>query len=417
MGPEISGKGEWAAGWPLPFVAMLGILGCTIFAYSSGVFMEPVTRELGWTRTQYSFSFVLQMMMGLIIGPIGGKLVDRFGPRPVALIGIPIAAFGISAFALASGPIWQWYLLCVLHSICAGMILPAVWVSAVVGRFHASRGLALSIALSGMGLGVSVWPLMAALFIRVLDWRLAFPALGLTWAVLIFPLAYFLFFGAPAPAKSDVPKAADKPPGYLQLLRSRTFLCLVAAGGLFSSVILALTLHLVPMLHQDGIDLTAAAGLAGLIGVFTIIGRLGTGYLLDRLPTRPLGIFVFSAPILVAALLWYSNGSLAFAIVAVALLGLLSGAETDIIVYIAAREFGAGVFASVYASASALFSICASLGPLIAAFVYDSSGSYDLYLFLVAPLALTSTTLIALIPSRGRPGQSPAHTAPAIVES
>ena len=74
-------RGEWSQAWPVAIVGQLGIAGCTIFAFATGVLLEPMTAELGWSRTALSSAFFLQMVAGLIILPATGWLADRYGSR------------------------------------------------------------------------------------------------------------------------------------------------------------------------------------------------------------------------------------------------------------------------------------------------------------------------------------------------
>lgn len=386
--------------WPLPFVAMFGHAGAALFAYSSGVFMEPMMCEFGWSRAELALAFLTQMMIGLVMQPLIGRLIDRVGPRWVALRGIIPASLAVGLLGLVSQPIWQWWALCGLQVLITCFILPAVWITPVIGRFESSRGLALAVVLAGIGVASALWPVLAAFYIPRLGWRLAFPAMGLTWGVIIFPLA-FLFLKGPRDAISPDRRspAHGQGPQFGEAIRSRTFVCLTLAGGMFAVISLGMSVHLVPLLKQSGMSTAVAASITGAAGLFSIAGRIGTGFLLDRLPTKPLGICVFLLPLLMAFLLWSAHGSVPVSIVAVMLLGVAGGAETDIEIYVAARQFGHGAFASVSATTGAFLGFCASLGPLIAGKLFDATGSYDTWLLAICPLAVAGACLIALVPA------------------
>ncbi len=139
--------------WPLPLVCMLGISGSAMFAFSGGVFMESVTGEFGWSRAQYSSAFMVMMVSGLFLGPTTGWLIDRIGPRKVALVGIVPFGVSIALFGLVDGPLWQWYAICLLVAAFQAAISQIVWVKAIVARFDHSRGLALAVTLAGLGFG------------------------------------------------------------------------------------------------------------------------------------------------------------------------------------------------------------------------------------------------------------------------
>ncbi len=71
--------------WPLPMTAMFGVVVCSAFTYTNGLFLTQMTHEFGWTRTQYASAFTLQMAFGLLLGPVTGKVIDRIGPRRLTL--------------------------------------------------------------------------------------------------------------------------------------------------------------------------------------------------------------------------------------------------------------------------------------------------------------------------------------------
>lgn len=387
---------EWALMWPLPLASMMGISSCAMFAFSSGVFMEEMTGAFGWTRAQFSSTFVIMMGLGLFVGPAVGWLIDRIGPRRVALIGILPFVVTFSMLGLASGPLWQWSALCVLFAVFQIALGQVTWVTAVISRFEASRGLALAVTLAGLGLGSFVWPQLAAIYIERLGWRLAFPAMALTWMIVALPLILAFFYGAND--RSALPRQKQVRRPYGPAIRSRSFIGLVLAGGLFASAYFGLQVHLVPLLKSGGMTLTSAAGIVGLIGIFSVIGRLATGHFLDHLPTRLIGVVAFLLPAVSALLLMLLPGSVPAAIAAVALLGLASGAELDIITFIAARRFGRDVFGSIYALFMAIISVCASVGPVVAGSLFDATGSYHGFLVYMVAAVVTAAALIAWIP-------------------
>lgn len=384
---------EWAASWPVPFVASFGITGSAAFAYASGVFIGPMTAALGWSRAAFSSAFTLQMVAMLVFLPLVGRLIDRIGPRRVALAGLVPAAAGLSLLGLAGRSVWLWWGLCLLQATCGMLLAPPTWISGVARSFRHSRGVPLSIALTGVGLAMTIWPPITAFVIQHVGWRPAFAVLALGLMVVLAPLTLLSFHSpwSPVPAASAVPFHIGS------ALASRTFICVIIAGGLFSTVSFGLTLSLVPILRAGGLSLTQAAGIAGLTGLSSIAGRLGTGFLLDRMPTRVLGTLVFLLPVVVSLLLLQGNA--AMAPVAACLLGLAGGAETDVITYITAQRFSRDGFASVYSIVIPIMGVCASLGPLIASALFDASRSYGPFLLLTVPLVIVASAVIGLVPS------------------
>ena len=388
---------EWADRWPLPFVAMLGYAGTSCFAYSSGVFMVPMTHAFGWSRTEFSSTFMLQTLLGFILMPLVGQLVDRVGARRVALAGVLPVVLGYYLLSLAAGPIRQWWLLCLGQTLLAAMISPTVWLTAVASQFRVSRGMALATVLTGTGFASAIWPYLAAHYIGWLGWRHAYPALAASWAIIMLPLAYF-GFTPDGRGRAVVPRPTGPRTRYAGRLTSRSFLSIAISGGLFSSVSLGMMLHLVPILQEHGFTLGGAAKLAVVAGLFSIIGRIAIGYLLDHLPTMLLAVGVFLLPMVVSVLLLSGGGSAIFAMLAVAILGFSAGAETDIVVYMLSRQFEPDILGSIYGIIMAVFAGCASLGPLMASAIFDLIGSYNVYLMFISLPLLIGIALICTIP-------------------
>jgi MFS family permease len=129
------------------------------------------------------------------------------------------------------------------------------------------------------------------------------------------------------------------------------------------------------MLNDRNLGMGAAALGSSLIGAAVMVGRIGTGYLLDRTFAARLASIVFAMSASGTALLWLGNGASAFA--GAFLVGLGLGAEVDLIPYLASRYFGLRDFGKVYSSLFAAFALAGALGPLIMGAGYDRTGSYS----------------------------------------
>lgn len=392
---EPSKASEWRQSWPIPLIGLVGVTGPAAFAYSSGVFMEAMTGEFGWSRAQYSSAFTIQMLLGLVVAPLAGRILDRIGPRRLVLAGMLPFALGLSLMGLADGSAWQWWLLAAIYAPLGMGMITAAWISGAMSSFDASRGLAISVVLAGFGVATAAWPVIAAQLSQAFGWRMAFPVMAIGWVAIVFPITYLFYWPKQGMRdKGKVPQLQRLAP----ISRSRTFLCMLGAGTLFSSVQFALILHLVPILQDQGLGLEIAATCAAVTGVFSVIGRLATGYLLDHFPVRVLAAFAFPLPIAVMIVLALSGGYLPAAIFASALLGFSAGSEIDIVTYLATRRFHALIFGTVYSVFGACFAVSASLGPLLAGRAFDLSGSYVDYFLIAGPMVLLATALILAVP-------------------
>jgi MFS family permease len=394
-----SARQEWAVYWPVPAVSLFGIAGSALFPYSSGVFLGPIVEEFGWSRADFYSAFVAQTLLGLLVMPMVGWAVDRFGPRAVALLGVPIFAAAFASLGLAQDDVWLWRVHCTLAGVFTAFVTPMVWVTAVVGRFHHSRGFAMAVALAGVGFASAVWPLLAAFYLDAFGWRTAFLALALTWGAPVMLLSLIWFRGPAAPKHSvKEVKDVDRKQAYWRALRSWTLGGVMGAGSVFTGIVFGLTLHLVPIFEAAGHDRVSSAFIAGFAGVSAIVGRLGAGYLLDRFPARRVGACIMVLPVISCVLLLTNGDSLAAGLIAVAFLGLATGGETDVLAYILSREFDYRIFGSIYAVLSAVISVGASVGPMVAGAVFDAGRSYAPFLSIVVPVLFACAVLLLATP-------------------
>jgi MFS family permease len=393
---------EWRSFWFLPFAAALGYSTSVLHVYSIGPFIEPLQREFSWSRAQVSVGItVASFLSALFCVPIG-MLVDRVGPRRVGLVGVLIMAAAFALLGTATGAVANWIALWAVIAFGTLCVQATVWTSAVASRFEASRGLALAITLSGGSLSATVFPLLATWLIGAHGWRTAFVALGAIWAGLVFPVLLLCFRGSrdTVPQRSVTATAAPSGVTLAEGLRSPTLYKLLLASALFSFTAIGAVVHFVPILTDRGAAPLAAAGIASLVGIFSIVGRLGTGVLLDRFPGHLIGAAAFLLPIIASVLLLLDGTNPISQGIAAAVLGLTVGSEVDVIAYLAARHFGLRNFGALYGAMVMALSLGTAFGPLAAGAVFDRHASYAPFLMLtILLMAASAAALLSLGPS------------------
>jgi MFS family permease len=160
-----------------------------------------------------------------------------------------------------------------------------------------------------------------------------------------------------------------------------------AAFFLITMSVIGCLIHLVPMLTDRGVSARNAAFATSLFGGALIIGRVGTGYLLDRFFASYVAAFLFVGAGLGILLLWSgATGGAAFA--AAFLVGMGVGAEGDIITYQVGRYFGLRAFGEIYGYILITYTLGGMVGPLLMGFGFDATGSYSFVLgtFLLATI-------------------------------
>ncbi len=401
--PPATVRQEWSAGWPVVIASLFGFALPTIYVYSVGSLIAPLEVEFGWTRAQISSGLSVVTLMGAILSPFVGVLIDRIGPRRIALPGALLLCGSFGIISLANGSLWQWWLLWFLLVFVAAGLKPVVWSLSVASTFEKGRGFALAVALSGSGLGLAVMPLLSIWIIDNYGWRAAPPLLGLIVGVVVVPILYFgLHSGADAASKarrsgSDKVQPAKAGVDARTALLSGRFFRLAVASFLATVTGVGLGTNYVPVLTDLGLDRSEAAATAGLAGIASIIGRLATGVLLDRYRANLVGDICVLLPLISCFLLLSSTVTIPIAMIAVFLFGCALGAEIDIIAYLTAEQFGTARYGTIFGVIAGLWSLATAIGPLAISYVYDVTGSYDLVIWLIIPaIVVTSLCLFSL---------------------
>jgi MFS family permease len=404
---------EWRSFWPVPIAAALGYSTSVLHVYSIGAYIGSLQQEFGWSRAQISAGITIASFgSGIFCVPVG-MLVDRVGPRRIGLVGVLLMCTAYALLSTATGRPANWLVLWGILAAGNLFVQTTVWTSAVASRFAASRGLAFAITLSGASLAATVFPILATWLIGSHGWRTAFAAMGGIWAALVLPIL-FLFFRGTRDQKRREQEAIPRAPRELagislsEGLRSPVLYKLLMAGGLFSFTLIAILVHFVPILKDSGAAPLAAAGIASLIGIFSIFGRLGTGLLLDRFPGHLVGAVAFLLPIIACVLLLLDGARPVSQAAAAAFVGLTVGSEVDVIAYLAAKHFGLKNFGSLYGALVMALTLGTAFGPLAAGAVFDHYHSYLPFLLLtVVMMAASSIALVSLGPPPSLSSPSP----------
>ncbi|HEY6868876.1 MAG TPA: MFS transporter [Novosphingobium sp.] len=407
-------KDEWRHHWPVVVTSFMGYSFLGLVTFSFSVFIEPLSREFGWSRTFLSSGYSLSTLLSALLSPLFGMALDRWGPRRLALPGIFSATGIIAAFSLISGAAWQWYMLWALYSVFSVASKQTTWVAALTRRFELGRGLAIGMASTGGALTQVVVPPLTVVLISAVGWRLTYVVLAFAWGTVTFLCAWlFLHDRRPRPRKASVvapahgsPPTRDhsaEPVIVLQGLtiaeawRSRALWSIAISTVLVLGITVGFAIHQVPILRGVGMSNAEAAMLVGIAGVSGLCGQLMTGALLDRFnPNWVGGITLAGAAASFGALL--SQGlSLTVIFMAMLVNGYTQGAKSQICSYLTARHAGGRSFGAIFGFMNSMMGAGASIGPLLAGLAYDVSGAYTPYLIGCAiGCAIASALLISL---------------------
>jgi MFS family permease len=363
------------------WVVVAGVLGMIVgqgpvAIFTFGVFLKPVTDDLGVSRGSLSSAITVMSLLAAIVTPLMGRLIDRFGTRPVLLPMIVLFALSTMALSLLQASIALCYLLFGLQGAFSASQSPTAYVRSISAWFDRRRGLALGIAQAGVGLGVALMPQLAAYLISSHGWRVAYIGLGGAILALAF-LPVALFVREPPTSSGQRPISAAGSPGAsaTEAWRSTTFLLLNACFFLAVMAINGTLTHAIALLTDRGVSLQMATGALSFAGLALIAGRLLAGYCLDHVHGRYVAVGSFCCPIIGIALLATATQPMLL-LAGTALCGLGIGAEIDLMAYLVGRYFGLRAYATIYGLLFAIFTLGTGLGPYLMGFAFDYFHGY-----------------------------------------
>jgi MFS family permease len=388
------------------FVVTYGI-STPLAAY--GVFLPVLAETFGWSRGAIATALSINLLLGGVAGFAIGALADRHGPRVMLVVTVALAG---TAFALVStvGALWQLYL---FVGVIGGVGMSSFYLLAaatVTHWFDERRGLALALVLVGFNLGyISAGPL-AAWLIDAFGWRRAYALLGGAGGLVTLGAAFTVRLPRPAEARQlrrpptgapgDAPAVAPGVTLRAALADPRQWF-LNASWFLLGGLALMISVHVVPFARDQGISLAAASLALTAYGVGSVSGRLTAGALSERLGTQTtIRIGYVLQIVALTTLLWVPSREALMA--SLALFGAGFAASDTMVTKVIPDVFGVRAIGGIMGVLTLGWRIGAALGPAVAGFVYDATGSYVVPFGLAPVAVLASWGFFNLATRRGR---------------
>ena len=309
----------------MALVTFLVLIASAAFRSSQGVMIVPIEADLGWSRTITSLAISVNLVVYGVTAPFAAALMERFGVRRIAIGALALLSLGTGLTAVMTAS-WQlvflWGVLVGLGTGSTALVFGAL----VANRwFTKRRGLVVGIFGAAWATGQLVFLPLFARIIEHQGWRSASLTVALLSAALIPVVAVVMRdrpsdvglapYGAdamPEPESNTTHSGWRAAAGALVVLRdaarTRAFwllaitfaICGWTTNGIVSS-------HFVPAMHDHGVTATTAASLLVIVGIFDIVGTVGSGWLTDRFDPRVLlgiyyglrGIALVALPILI----------------------------------------------------------------------------------------------------------------------
>ena len=289
-------------GWVVAVVSFLTLITAAGFRSTVGVLIVPLQEEFGWSRATISAAVAINLVLYGLGGPFAAGLYDRFGIRRVIVIALGTIAISSTLTTQMNAP-WQ---LDVLWGVANGLATGAIGVTlaAVIANrwFVERRGVVSGLLTASNATGQLAFLPLLGWIVTAQGWRTAAVTVSLVALAFTLPLVVLLLRDSPAEvglrpfgAVADDPPIVQQNPfgaaigGLASASRSSTFwllsasffVCGATTNGLIGT-------HLIPASIDHGMSAVTAASLLAVIGVFDLVGTLGSGWLTDRMDPRRL---------------------------------------------------------------------------------------------------------------------------------
>ena len=366
-----------------------------------GLFLIPIATEFGWPRAGVSFVLLIIAIAGAIGYPIVGRMIDRYGARPVILTGNVLFAASVASVSLTEASRIQFYSAYALIGITAAIPSSVMFTKVIAGWFDQRRGLFLGIAGGlGNGIGAALSPLFVYALISSYGWRAGFQGIGAAIILIGFPVLYLLLRDPPRGVSRSATEHLEKTAGLslAEALRTSTFWIILAAIALGAGCMTAIFAHVVPMLLDRGVPARQATTVLVTFSLVTAGWQIGMGYMLDRIP-RPWIAAPFYLLALAGLILLESTSSYPLLLLSGLLMGLGLGTEYGVLPYFLSRYFGTRHYGAISGSMYGVIVLTQGLTPFLMDLVFDVTGTYDIAIIAICiGLVLGAILITRLLP-------------------
>jgi MFS family permease len=376
----ISEKTSVLTGWRTPMTIL--VCGCLISLLSFGprsalgFFLTPMSQELHWGRDVFSFALAIQNLLWGLGQPFAGGLADRFGANRVIVVGATLYALGLGLMAHAQSSA----LLDLSAGVLIGFGLSGASFSLVLGAFgkllpEKWRSLAFGAGTAAGSFGQFMYSPVAVALMDQFGWRTALTIFAIATLVIV-PLAIAL-----ATPSSATPAPAVKPQSFREAITEafghRSYVLLVIGFFTCGFQLAFITVHLPAYLADRGLSAEVGGWTLAVIGLFNIIGSLGSGFLGNRMPKRYILSFIYLARALAVVVFISMPASTAGTLLFGAVTGLLWLSTVPPTSGLVAVMFGTRWLTMLFGFAFFSHQVGGFLGAWLGGLIFDMSGSYN----------------------------------------
>ena len=384
-------------GWVIVGVSFTTMAFHMAATFSFSLFQVPLIQEFGWSRGALGGAFALSMSLYAICSPTAGSLLERKGPRALIPWGSALIGAGLAlGFFISS--LWHVYVF-IGVMIGVGIAMSGfVTHSALMPRwFFRNRGLAMGIALSGIGIGSLILMPTIERLISLFGWRYAYLIFGALILLIILPLKILLLRDNPSDVGQNIDGASDeeaagfpKPPAsssqkvgevFRHVMREKNFwalMVLVFVIGLNNNSIWS---QLQIFFVDANFSTAFGAFVFGLTGAIRILGSVTMGWAGDRIShkrAQAIALFLSGLGVLILLSVPHMGNGVVFAFLFAAIYGFGVGGMSTSYAAMCADAYGGRSFGVIVGILEICFGLGGFIGPPMAGFMFDYTGSYVL---------------------------------------
>ncbi|MFC2005873.1 MFS transporter [Chloroflexota bacterium] len=399
-------------GWWIVAASFLtGLYVAGVVFYGFTAIFEPIAAELGWSYTQVSLASSLRGLETGLLAPLIGVLADRWGPRRLIVSGAIFSAAGLILLGRTTS-LATFYAAFLLTAVGLSCCTMTVLMTAVANWFQRRMGLAIGITTSSFGFAGLLVPVIVWLT-DLYEWRTAITILALGMLIIVLPLSLVFRhkpeqYGHLPDGQEDTaadsnrlsqPQAVKADVKAKQAFKTRAFWCISLAFMCHHMIISAVITHVMPYLSSIGIVRSMSSLVATAIPLLSISGRLGLGWLGDKIKRRLVAAVAFAMIGFGLLCFGYVSSEESWLLVPfLFLLGTSYGGPIALRPSLLREHFGRTSFGTILGLTIGISQLGAIAGPPLAGWVFDNWGSYQGIWLIFAGLSVVAMMLMLAIP-------------------
>ncbi len=394
--------------WLIVFLAFYSIFIHTgSFIYAFSLFTKPLQVAFGWERSAIMIAFSLLMLSTGVASPFVGNIVNKYGARKLIPAGVLISAVSILSLIFVKSPL-HFYISYIVVGIFGTAMGPVTATYIVSESFTEKRGVAIGIASTGVGAGALVIaPLIGGVIIPGFGWKMGYIAMS----VLIFsvlPLALLILKSRPRTADKSTKTVNnnDDDKNLKRALISAPFILISLAFFLNLFGVMGYTQNQVPYLQDIGFPLSLGASMIGIGGLVSAFSKFFFGWLCDKIKPKyalTIGSTVSIAGILILMIITPQSSPLMIWLFPV-LVGFGVGSWLPVMSMTVSSTFPIAYYGTIFGFVSLVQNVGCSLGPLVAAYIREMTGSYHwAFIVIIASYILSIVSILSVKPYTLKP--------------